>query len=231
MHLAPDAIHVPSFLRQTLFAALPEADLLDLASQARIEAHDEVVVLSAGGQVLADLRLVVEGGVSIGTVSASGRALTVSTIGPRSWAAWLPCFVPEPLAMTYSALAGSRYIAWPADVIRRFFAAHPLLYPLMLKEIDARMRLLMEWTSQSPLLPAPQRMARLITLLARDRRQPEERALIEVTQDQLASIAGCSRQSVRKVLQTLQDRGLVRMAYGRCEIPRLGALAAFSAQK
>ena len=54
---------------------------------------------------------------------------------------------------------------------------------------------------------------------------------LNVTQGRLASLARCSRQSGNLLLRALEKRGLVRLAYGKCEIPDLVQLMAFADQE
>ena len=174
-----------------------------------------------------------DGGARLRLIAAThrnGKEVLISTIGPGAWVAWLPCFVPEPLATDYTAMPGSVFIALPISAVRASFNAHPALYPLVLKEIDKRMRLLMEWTSQSALLMPEQRLARLLTLLARDRKLGATDCSLAVTQAQLATLIGCSRQSANRLVANLARKGLIRLGYGTCEIPDLAALRAFSEQ-
>jgi CRP/FNR family cyclic AMP-dependent transcriptional regulator len=228
--LPPTAVNVEAFLRQSLFGALPAAEFARLVRQARVETFEHSCQVNAAGQTLQWLRLVIEGSLNIAATHRNGKEVLISTIGPGAWVAWLPCFVPEPLATDYTAMPGSVFIALPISAVRASFNAHPALYPLVLKEIDKRMRLLMEWTSQSALLMPEQRLARLLTLLARDRKLGATDCSLAVTQAQLATLIGCSRQSANRLVANLARKGLIRLGYGTCEIPDLAALRAFSEQ-
>lgn len=227
--LSPSAINVEAFLRQSLFGALPLAALKKLAAHAQVEAFHINTKVNCVGQVLQHLRLVIEGGINITAVHSSGREVLVGTIGPGAWASWMPCFEQRPLATDYVAVEGSLAIALPMKVVRKCFEDYPHLYPLVLKEVAKRLRSLMEWVTQSALLPPTQRLARLLTLLARERNlSVSNAAVIPVTRAHLATLIGCSRQSAGKLFAQLERLGLIKMGYGKCEIPDLISLRKFS---
>lgn len=225
---AHSVFNIEAFLRPSLFGTLPATELLKLVKLAKIERFVSSQPLNHVGQTLQWLRLVVEGGISISAAHASGKEVLISMMGPGAWVSWLPCFVQEPLATAYTASPGSVFIALPIPAVRECFDANPNLYPLVMAEISKRMRLLMEWTSQSALLMPEQRLARLIFLLAKNRNLNAVNNVLEVTQTQLADLIGCSRQSASKLFASLESRGLILMGYGKCEIPNIAALRAYS---
>ena len=77
--------------------------------------------------------------------------------------------------------------------------------------------------------PPTQRLARLLTLLARERNAaPSNSTELPVTRAHLATLVGCTRQSAGKLFAQLERLGLIRMGYGKCEIPDLAALRRYS---
>lgn len=226
--ISPTSVNVEAFLRPSLFGTLPESELKALSALAVVESFPVEHRLISHGERMSCLRLVVEGAVTVTATHSSGKEVMVASIGPGGWASWMPCFEQQALATDYSAVEGSLLIALPVDAVRRCFDRFPHLYPLLLNEISKRMRLLMEWTTQSALLPPLQRLARLIILLARERGISNGATELQVTQAQLATLVGCSRQSASKLFARLESQGLIRMGYGKCEVLNLAALRRFS---
>jgi CRP-like cAMP-binding protein len=117
----------------------------------------------------------------------------------------------------------------PVSLVRAVVHQHPDVYVRVIESIGVRMRLLMEWTGQSVMLAPEQRMAKLLHVLARVRGAVDgNRAVLPITQAQLARLARCSRQSANLLLRALERRALIRSAYGRYEIDDMTALDAFT---
>jgi CRP-like cAMP-binding protein len=225
---ARDQAQIHSSLRRTeVFGDLPDEDLRGLAGAARVEHCKRPTLLNAAGQPLAHLRLVLQGYVEIVARRASGDEVAFGEIGPGGWATWLGCFVPRPPEHDFYSSADSRFVALPTGVVRALALRRPELFPRVIADIGVRMRQLMEWAGDSVLLAPPQRMAKLIHLLARTHGAARDGAVVPVTQSRLARMARCSRQSANALVRALQERGLITVRYGRFEIPDLARLVEF----
>ena len=220
------AVDIRAELAKTLFSSEGEDVLSDLCACARVEQFEVATLLNAANQPLEWLRLVVQGHIEIVVRRASGAEVAIADMGPGTWATWLACFVP-PDHDFYSS-ASACYIALPTRVVREVCFAHPALYPRIIGAIGVRMRQLMEWTGQSVLMSPEQRMAKLIHLMARTQGIAGNAGTLHATQARLAQLARCSRQSANLLLGALENRGLIRQAYGRFESDDLVRLAVFS---
>ncbi len=221
-------LDVRAFLQPTVFGQLGPEVLNEVTRCAVIERFEVPTLLNAAGTPLERLRLVVEGSIAIYARKPSGKEVVISEVGPRGWAAWLPCFVAAPPNHDFYSGPKSCFIAVPVNAVQSLCLQYPVLYPLIIGEIGLRFRLLMEWASQSILLEPEQRMAKLIVLLAQEQKAVGSPSSIVITQSRLANLARCSRQSANVLLSNLEQKGLIRLLYGKCDIPDLAGLAAFA---
>ena len=221
-------IDVRAILQPTLFGRMGAALLEEIACDARVERCESPCLLSPAGAPLLRLRLVVTGRIELVARTASGKAVTINEIEPGDWASWLPCFMPVTPEHELWAGAESVFIALPVAAVRSFCDRHPQMYPWVIGEIGQRLRLLTEWAVQSVLMGPEQRMAKLIGLMALNQKNAVPPHTLTVTQGRLASLARCSRQSGNVLLRALEKKGLIRLAYGKCEIPDLARLMAFA---
>ena len=217
-----------SILSATVFGALGEDALEFVAPQAMVERYELPTLLHRAGTPLARLRLVVEGHIALTVCHPSGKEVVVSDVSAGGWATWIPCLTPAVPEHDFYSGPNSVYIALPTTRVREACERFPALYPLVLADVGKRVRLLMAWTGQSVLLQPEQRMALLIGLLAKDQRLEGNGGAIQVTQHRLAALARCSRQSANVLLSALEKKGLIRLAYGKCDIPDLARLHAFA---
>lgn len=222
------SLDVRAFLKPTVFGQLGPEVLDKVTSCAVIERFEISTLLNAAGTPLERLRLVVDGSIAIIARKTLGKEVVLSEIGPRGWAVWLPCFVAAPPNHDFYSGPKSCFIALPVAVVKNLCQEYPALYPLIIGEIGLRFRLLMEWASQSILSGPEQRMAKLIVLIAQEQKAATRPSSIAITQNRLANLARCSRQSANVLLSNLEQKGLVQLLYGKCNIPDLAKLAAFA---
>ena len=78
------------------------------------------------------------------------------------------------------------------------------------------------------LLPAPQRLARRLVMMAEGYGQwtaeGQSRRVIEISQEQLSLMLAISRQTTNQILKDLESRQLVRVQRGEVEILDLAGL-------
>lgn len=211
-----------------VFGLAPLEALTELAARSRMEHYRTPTLLNMAGQPLGWLRYVIEGHLEVMARNAAGEEVALGDIGTGNWATWVGCISPTPPRHDFYSSPEARYLALPAAAVRSLCENHPVVYPRIIAELGVRMRQLMEWTGDSVLLRPDQRMAKLIDLLSRAH-QVNGRQInsLQVTQSRLARLARCSRQSANTLLGGLERRGLIRIAYGRCEIVDVARLHAF----
>ena len=82
---------------------------------------------------------------------------------------------------------------------------------------------------QLSLMPAPARLAHRLLMIAQGYGETESpRRLLQLPQEQLASMLSLARQTTNQILNDLQGQGIVNLRYGEIEIvdaARLRALA------
>lgn len=225
----PDSsVNVRQHLQSTVFGALGDAVLDDACRMARIEHFKVPTLLCAAGQEADYLRLVVHGHIEIIARNALGEEFKFGLIATGGWATWLNCFMETPAEHDFCSSGPACFIALPAAKVRELCERYPKLYPLIIRQIGRRMRLLLAWTGQSVLVGPLQRMAKLLYVLALEQQAKDNRATLHITQARLASLALCSRQTANALLRELVAMGLISSAYRRFEVPDLNRLAAFA---
>jgi len=218
---------VRKILQATVFGALGDDALNRMLQVARIEHYKIPTLLSAAGEQPQFLRMVVEGHLEVIARSTAGTEFVVGYITPGGWATWLACFMESPPDNDFYSSAASCFIALPISEVRSLCAAYPQIYPLIIRQIGRRMRLLIEWTGQSVLVKPVQRLAKLLHIMAREQQGENNQVSLSVTQARLASLARCSRQTANELLGVLEKNGLLVSAYSSVKIPDVSRLAAF----
>lgn len=208
-------------LASTVFGAVGSDALDDMVQVARIEHFKRYSLLTAAGEHPTHLRLVLSGHIEVIARHVSGSENVVAHINPGGWATWLSVFMVQAPTQDFYCSAMASCLTLPIEEVRAFCARHPQIYPMIIRLIGHRMRLLIEWTGQSVLAAPEQRMAKLLSILAQEQQSATRQGSItlHVTQARLASQARCSRQTANQLLQQLEQRGLIVSAYGKFTVP------------
>jgi CRP-like cAMP-binding protein len=215
-------------LQSTVWGAAGD-DVLEAACRvARLEHFKTATLLSAAGEQPGYLRLVVSGHIEVVARNAGGAEFAVGYITSGGWATWLACFMGQPPDNDFYSSSKATCIAMPIADVQALCDRYPRLYPLIIRQIGRRMRLLIEWTGQSVLVGPVQRLAKLLHILAREKPIVSNSAKLQVTQARLASLARCSRQTANTLMGVLESKGLLVCGYSEVEIPDLQRLAAFA---
>ena len=221
-------IDIQEHLKNTIFGILNEEALIRICQVARVEHFNIATLLCSAGEHPTYLRLVINGHIETIFRTASGDELIFSHISPGGWASWLSCYMEQPPDHDLYSSRDACFIALPVTAVKNFIDRYPQIYPLIIREIGRRTRLLMEWAGRSVMIEPLQRMAKLVELLGREQQSKTNCVTLYITQDRLANLARCSRQTANKLLSILEQDGLIISKYGQFEIPDILKLSSFT---
>jgi len=187
-----------------LLARLPEAEVRALASRAQVHEHPAGTVIFQEGDPGDSLHIVVQGSVRVVVMSASGEEATVALLGPGECVGDLALLDGRPRSASAVAARATKTLVVTREAFRRWLGERPAAAIALLETLSLRVRRTDEALADLAFLDLPQRLAkRLLELAAR---YPDESGLasdgvrIRITQAELASMLGVSRESVNKQL-------------------------------
>src|SRR2546423_6024088 len=170
------------------------------------------------------MHLVRSGCLAVRVITPLGNVATLQLVGPGE------CFGELALirsghvrSATVEALAPSETYALShtdLDALRR---RHPQVDRYLIELLGDRLATLSDHLVEALYTPAPRRVRRILDGLADRYREPGGDAVIPLTQDDLAGLAGTSRLTVNRVLQDMRRRGLVDLQRGRIRVPARSA--------
>lgn len=228
MQVSKGLFEIRNHLKQaSVINQLPAESMETLVLSARIESFDRSTLLLNAGQRPDVIRYVTSGHIELIRHNEAGEAVVLSIIGKDQWATWLLCFNDEPPTHDFYAAAKSRIIAIPIETVRQIADKNPSIYRHVISEIGGRFRLLLDWIEHSAMLEGTQKLAKLIYIQARMITPDSDSGYIVMTQSRLSRLAGNSRQTTNTILAELEKLKLIKIAYGRIEIPSLDELNKF----
>jgi CRP-like cAMP-binding protein len=214
--------NVPAFAR--LSDAEREALAVSVGSQ-RFERGETIFHQGSSGSVL---YIVVSGQVRIYTTSESGQEVSVSIMRAGDFFGELALLDGNPRSASAEAMCPTATLTLHRAAFLHTINTCPTIAASILEVMTMRLRQSTIYAEQLAGLSAAQRVVRQLLGLAARYGVPESGATridLHLTQDDLASLSGTTRETVNRVLASLRDQGLIRVERARVSIlsiPKLG---------
>ncbi|WP_118184216.1 Crp/Fnr family transcriptional regulator [Paraburkholderia phosphatilytica] len=226
--------------RSAWFQAIP-ADLRDW-----LKANGRVVKRAAGERLFMrgdpddGLYCVLDGLIRIGAASFAGKEALLAVIEPVNWFGEITLF--DGGARTHDAYAERDSVLFhtPRAALTTLLAARPDYWHAFGLLLTGKLRLAFAAIEEAALLPAAQRIARRLLLMAggfddglrhSGGISPEDspkRRVIKVPQEDLAMMLALSRQTTNQILRQFEMQGALALRYGEIEIVDAVKLAALA---
>ncbi len=204
--------HLPPALADWL---LDEARLLPLAAGQR---------LFRRGDAPCGLYAVVQGAVRVGAVSPLGKEALLTLVEAPYWFGEISLFDGRPRTHDAYAEGSTLLLHVPQVALLELLSGRPAYWRDFALLMSQKLRLTFVALEQASLLPAAQRLAQRLVLIAEGYGEIEPRRVLHLAQEPLAQMLGLSRQTTNQILQDLQQQGLLALNYGVIEIVDLQRL-------
>ncbi len=207
--------------RHDLLGHLTPEELDRLLAPARIERFDEGRVLFRKGDPGDKLYVVLAGRISIGTTSEDGKEVVFNVLGRGEVFGEIALLDGKARTADATAMAECHLLVLERKDFMPFLESHPDVAARLIAVLCERVR----WVSQSYedvlFMDLPARLAKRLLILAETHGEPVEdtaggtaiRIEFPLSQQELAKMAGVSRQAVNKLLQRWQSQGLIAIEH------------------
>ncbi|WP_230396522.1 Crp/Fnr family transcriptional regulator [Streptomyces blattellae] len=204
-----------------IFRDLSAAEMDAIATAAPMKTYSAGELLYSPSQPSEVLFILKKGRVRIFRVSADGRALTCAIISPGTIFGEMVLLGQRMYDNFAEALDDVTVCVMSRVDVHRFLLSDARISARITEILGRRLTDLEQRLSDSVFKSVPQRIATtLLTLAAETRprvlgaRSPQ----IALTHQQIAALAGTSRETTTKVLRDFADQHLIRLARGRITV-------------
>ncbi|MEU9246979.1 Crp/Fnr family transcriptional regulator [Streptomyces sp. NPDC048385] len=208
-----------------IFRDLSEAEMDAIAAAAPMKTYSAGEILHSPQQASEVLFILKRGRVRIFRVSADGRALTCAIISPGTIFGEMALLGQRMYDNFAEALDDVTVCVMSRADVHKFLLSDARIAARITEILGRRLADLEQRLSDSVFKSVPQRIATTLTTLAARADAPAGRLRpaarhpqIALTHQQLAALAGTSRETTTKVLRDFADRGLLRLARGRITV-------------
>lgn len=213
--------------RFDLFRWLPDDVQRDFIAATRPRTLNAGATLYSQGDVATEMYRIIDGVVRLSVLRHDGRELTYSVFGAPACFGFSSLIDHKGLPHTATAQTDMRIEVISRAAFQDLRARHRPLDEALLQALCGHMRTLSIYMGDASLDGLPNRMARRLADLAGSKRD-DPTPVVEMSQADLATMLGASRQSVNKQLRQFEDTGLIRLNYGTIVVLDLAALEALA---
>lgn len=213
--------------RVTAFTRLSDEQLVLLARSVGSQTFQRDEIIFHQGSIGSTLYIIVGGQVRIYTTSEAGQELTVTLFRDGDFFGEMALLDGQPRAASAEAMCRTTTLTLHRAAFLHTINACPPIAASVLEVMAARIRQANAAAEQLANMSASQRVVRqLLSLAARYGIADGGVIRIDVhlTQDDLASLSGTTRETVNRVLGHLRDQGLIRVERARVSVLDLDQL-------
>jgi CRP-like cAMP-binding protein len=170
---------------------------------------------------------VVSGLAKIGTISRSGKEVSITGLTAGAWFGEGSVLKNEPRRYDIVALRDSRLALMERSAFLWLFENSVGFNRFLVSLLNERLGQFIALTEYGRMLDATGRLARCIASLFNPILYRDATRHLDITQEELGAITGISRQKANQCLQTLEKEGLLRLEYGGVTVVDLERLGSY----
>lgn len=214
--------------RLSVFGDLPSAALAQLAVRAHTRRLSRGQVLFSQGEPTDHLFVVRTGSLRVILNSARGDDLILTVLKPGDTIGELSVLDGQPRSASVEAQEASELLAVPAADVRIALLDHPAAMLAIVEELAASVRRLTDHAADLVFLDVPRRLAKLLISEATQRPDGTMACDLNMSQAQVASRLGATRQSLNRALSEFGRRGWLTVEGSTVRLDDVAALRRFT---
>jgi CRP/FNR family transcriptional regulator/CRP/FNR family cyclic AMP-dependent transcriptional regulator len=209
-------------------SATRPATARDLAEAGRLRTYRRGTYLCHQGEPATDVFFLLEGRLEVSSVSPNGTRVFHATVDEPQFVGELGAFGEMDLTASIVALVDSQVWIGPAEAFVGAVSGDPAASRVVMRALARQVQAGQAFVDDLLFLDLKGRVAkRLLQMVTPDLdRLPKDGTQVpEVTQADLASMCGGSRENVARILKEFERRGLVRRDGHRYVLKKVAGLA------
>jgi len=204
-----------NFLRNvSIFEELPERDLEKIAKLGTRKVFSKGNVILMEDEIGSALFIIINGKVKVSRLDETGREVILSILGPGEVFGEMSLLDGLKRSATVSALTDTEVLIIYRDDFLNLLNKHPQIAISLLRELTQRLRKADMQIKSLSLKDAEGRIGCVLIMLADDLgKMYKGHVIVEglPTQQDLANMAGTSRETVSRILSKFEKNGLIKI--------------------
>ena len=211
---------------------IPDDDAREVMARCRRRRFAAREVIFHEGDRADGMHLIASGRVSVRVTTTTGSTATLDILGPGDPLGELALLTPGATrSASATALAATETFALAGSVFADLWSRFPAVANMLVALLVERNRALTARLTEALYVPADARVARrLLDMATRFATPGTGGPVVALSQDDLAGLAGTTRETVNRTLSQLADQGAVAVRRGEVVLLDQGALRLRAAQ-
>jgi CRP/FNR family cyclic AMP-dependent transcriptional regulator len=206
----------------SIFADLSVDELDEVAGKLQRRSFSKGEIIYHRDDLPGSLYILVKGQVKIRLVSpVANRQVTFAWISPGSFFGTISLLDDGHRNSDAVAVEASQILAMSHDAFRTYLRSHPLAMEALIETMAQRSRRMIRHFYDLAFLDVPGRLAKLLLQMAQDQTAQGGQTpavLINLSQRELASLVGTTRESVNKWIKFFVHQGWIEFSKGTVTI-------------
>ena len=223
-------MHRDALKRLWLFSELADAEIDQIRALARAQRYPARQTIVSQGDDSGDLFLIIDGRLRASSCNANGDEVVLSIMGPGEVFGEMALLDGAPRSATVSTIDACQLLVIEAGSFHALLRQMPTLAAGLMKVMARRIRDLTGRTQDVALLDVESHLAKVVLALANrfgDHSRSGQTAItLKLSQQELASMVGATRELVNRRLRAWAQRGIVELVAGSLVIKQQHALEA-----
>jgi CRP-like cAMP-binding protein len=208
---------------ESIFDELNDEDRREVMRRAKRSSFKAREVIFREGDLGNTLHWIESGLVAVRSTSVLGDAVTFVVLGRGETFGELALILPESArSASVSAVSATRTLALQRQDFEELRTTHPNVDRILLVALARTVQQLSARVIDAHFVAADKRVLRRVAELVEAFGEPS----LPFTQDDLAGLAGTTRQTVNKVLRDCEEAGIVELSRGKITVSDSAQLAA-----
>ncbi|MEW6095188.1 MAG: Crp/Fnr family transcriptional regulator [bacterium] len=205
----------------SIFSSLEKEDLELLANATQEVTYKKGDTIISSEEIGSTFFIVKSGKVKVTAEAVGGKEIVLSTFHPLAFFGEMSIIDGEPRSATITALEETNLITMEREVFMRILHRYPQITIKILTILCQRLRRADELIQSLRFLSASGRTIQTLFKLSDEHGVVTKEGILidtKLTHQILASLAGTSRESMRKIIRDFQDKGCLKFQRGKITI-------------
>lgn len=221
-----ETIYIDHLVQNVWFTQLPVLFKNFIVNSA-VQLHfDKEQTIFHAGDLFNGIYAVLEGAVRLGYIDIHGKAAVAAIVEPIMWFGEISLVDAKPRSHDAIATQKSLILHIPSTALQFLLQQHPVFWYHIAQLTSQKLRFafleLISIQTQNMTQRLAQRL--LFILNGYGNHLSIEKNIIHLSQEQLAQMLTCSRQTINQELQALEQQNILRLSFKKIEILNLAEL-------